>query len=810
MPHTPSENFDLGAKKYEEGLYEEAIEYFDQATALAPNDATAYHARALANYCLEQYETALSDFDIAIRINPEDATVYINRGDAEAALGNYEGAIADYDEAIRIDPNFAPAYNGRGDKYFLLEDYEAALADYDKAIQIDPYFAEAYTNRGDTCYVLERYEAALADYDEAIRVHPDFALAYANRGDLKVLFGDVYAAIDDYNDAIRIDPNTAAAYFGRGNAYAALGNAAWAATDYEDAIRIDPSFATLIAERKAALPSDLPGKIRTVPGKGPTVLAASREVPPDRYPGLTSEPTIPDYPPQSKLVRSIHEASVAPFSGMAERLADLYEARPAPFLFRRILPLCTDIGQLQTLAPLIDDTRRQCSSMQPWLEFLQLHGADKQGPLQYYHTLALVNYYMGDPIEACRLYEQVLDDPSIVGAPLNMMGQYYFIESAKKFDEPYGSILECALEEIAEKTKGWIKAGALHELYYAGQILYCNGRQVEADDLFALAEAYLPAAYMRLPIMDAMELEPELIEAKIADLRAREAQLPPEEGYVQGFKKHFLKTDTRNYFPALQHYAHYREIRGALALVHGPHATFEHPVELWEAFDWQPEDRARLEWQLRRDALSALGRQLLERLKNNVPIHFDNPRAAELHRLETTLTNQLEQDAWASTLYDNVSDFERAMVALPDLAGKLAALIGQSSPLDAHTQLLLVEYFYQRGNLNVFEVFLMYFYIGQGLVDMPGAADKKLAELLAGPPIHTSQVKTAGALVRLIKGFWAGEGAAALESMKYDDFVAHFLSYLDNQMETFGVEKFDAQYPLEGFHDWRKKRRPLE
>lgn len=157
-----------------------------------------------------------------------------------------------------------------------------------------------------------------------------------------LLSGDFYAAIDDYNDAIRIDPDAAAAYFGRGNSYSALGNAAWAATDFEDAIRIDPSFAALIAERKAALPTDLPGKIRTVPGKGPIVLAAPREVPPDRRPGVVLETPIPDYPPQSKLVRSVHQASAAPFLGITERLADLFAVYPAPFLFRRILLLCAD------------------------------------------------------------------------------------------------------------------------------------------------------------------------------------------------------------------------------------------------------------------------------------------------------------------------------------------------------------------------------------------------------------------------------------------------------------------------------------
>lgn len=92
------------------------------------------------------------------------------------------------------------------------------------------------------------------------------------------------------------------------------------------------------------------------------------------------------------------------------------------------------------------------------------------------------------------------------------------------------------------------------------------------------------------------------------------------------------------------------------------------------------------------------------------------------------------------------------MVTLPDLPGKLVALIGRDSHLDAHPQMLLVEYFYLRGNLDIFEVFLMYFYIGRVKNDLPGGAtDKKLTELLAGQSIHTGQVMTAGAGDALVR-----------------------------------------------------------
>ena len=69
------------------GEYEKAIECFDKAIELDPNDADAYNNRGVAYYNLEEYERAIEDYDKAIALDPNYAKAYENRRIAYARLG---------------------------------------------------------------------------------------------------------------------------------------------------------------------------------------------------------------------------------------------------------------------------------------------------------------------------------------------------------------------------------------------------------------------------------------------------------------------------------------------------------------------------------------------------------------------------------------------------------------------------------------------------------------------------------------------------------------------------------------------------
>ena len=91
-----------------------------------------------ANLGRDKPEKALNDFNRAVEIDPQEAGGYLGRGNALNILGQYNDALVEYDRAISLDPKLANAYANRAIAYSYLKEYEKAIADYEKCLQLDP------------------------------------------------------------------------------------------------------------------------------------------------------------------------------------------------------------------------------------------------------------------------------------------------------------------------------------------------------------------------------------------------------------------------------------------------------------------------------------------------------------------------------------------------------------------------------------------------------------------------------------------------------------------------------------------------
>ena len=78
------------------------------------NLAISFYNRGSAYMDVGQYDRAIQDFDQANRLGPNDASTLSNRGNAYSFKGQYDRAIQDYDQAIRLKPDHANAFSNRG------------------------------------------------------------------------------------------------------------------------------------------------------------------------------------------------------------------------------------------------------------------------------------------------------------------------------------------------------------------------------------------------------------------------------------------------------------------------------------------------------------------------------------------------------------------------------------------------------------------------------------------------------------------------------------------------------------------------
>jgi tetratricopeptide (TPR) repeat protein len=211
------------------GQIERAIDDLDEYIRLYPQHAEAYSVRGVAYFLLATawpeshrgdeydgtghfriprlsqarrgFELAIENYDEAIRLDPQDALAYHSRGTAYLLLRQIERAIEDYYEAIKLDPQYAWGYKAIGDAHVRLS--QEAQHEWDT---MSP---EALTQE-----TARQYQRAIENYDEAIRLDPKLAGAYHNRSVAYRLLGEPERAQQDFGEALR-DPKYEAAYENR-------------------------------------------------------------------------------------------------------------------------------------------------------------------------------------------------------------------------------------------------------------------------------------------------------------------------------------------------------------------------------------------------------------------------------------------------------------------------------------------------------------------------------------------------------------------------------------------------------------------
>jgi LPXTG-motif cell wall-anchored protein len=240
-----------------QGEYNKAIEAYNKAIAIDPNDKKALLNKGFAFAELGEHNKAIEAYKKAIAIDPNDKDALLIGGLVFFELGEYNKAIEAYNKAIAIDPNDAAAWAYKGTAFTVLGKYDEAIEAYNKAIALDPNYSEAWVNKGTAFAALGEYIIAIEAYDEAIAIDPNYKDAWYNKGFAFDELGEHNKAIEAYNKALVINPNDKGAWLNKGVAFDELGEYDNAIEAYNKALAIDPNYEKaklnrdLVIEKKA-------------------------------------------------------------------------------------------------------------------------------------------------------------------------------------------------------------------------------------------------------------------------------------------------------------------------------------------------------------------------------------------------------------------------------------------------------------------------------------------------------------------------------------------------------------------------------
>jgi lipoprotein NlpI len=101
------------------------------------NLASAFNTRGFIYYKKKEYDRAIQDYDRAISLRPNDGAALLGRANAYQEKRLYDRALVDYEAVAQIDPSFA-SDRFKGFLFFYLGQMTQSVEMFEKHIKSDP------------------------------------------------------------------------------------------------------------------------------------------------------------------------------------------------------------------------------------------------------------------------------------------------------------------------------------------------------------------------------------------------------------------------------------------------------------------------------------------------------------------------------------------------------------------------------------------------------------------------------------------------------------------------------------------------
>jgi tetratricopeptide (TPR) repeat protein len=171
----------LGTALQKQGRYEEALNAFDKAVQLKPDDADLWRNLGDVLIDLDRPAEAILSFQHALKLNPRHWDAANKSGHLLFRLERFEDALAHFNLCDELQPNRARTLQIRARTLRGLKRLDEALADNRRAYQLDPADPDTCNNIGDVLLSLGRQDEAVEWFDKALELRPDFIFALNNK-----------------------------------------------------------------------------------------------------------------------------------------------------------------------------------------------------------------------------------------------------------------------------------------------------------------------------------------------------------------------------------------------------------------------------------------------------------------------------------------------------------------------------------------------------------------------------------------------------------------------------------------------------
>jgi tetratricopeptide (TPR) repeat protein len=188
--------------KMDQGRVEDAIQAFQNAVHLAPDQISPWNNLGQLYRKLNRNEEALAAYQKAIDKNASDPLGWNGLGDVHHETGRNEDAIYSFLKAIEIAPCCPNSWCGLGNSYLSEGQLDEALAAHQKAIALDQNNINSWLGLGRIYKMQADNENAKMAYQKALELDPKNAMAWNGLGDLSFEAGLHAEAMKSYQKAM--------------------------------------------------------------------------------------------------------------------------------------------------------------------------------------------------------------------------------------------------------------------------------------------------------------------------------------------------------------------------------------------------------------------------------------------------------------------------------------------------------------------------------------------------------------------------------------------------------------------------------
>jgi tetratricopeptide (TPR) repeat protein len=258
------QNFDwpylLGAVEMAQGAFDAAIESFQSALQIRPEDLAANLRLAESLITVARWEKARALYGRVLAGHPDCARAWYGLGRVQSATGDHNGAVRSYVKGCELFPRYGAAHFALAGELRRLgkaAEAEQHLASYSKNVTVeppldDPLFqrihelnqsAQAHMQRGAELGEAGNFAAAIREQEAALSTDPHNVQAHVNLISLYARSGDAAKAKQHFEAAIELNPGRSDAWYDQGVLLVQEKDFAEAEKAYRRALELNPYYA---------------------------------------------------------------------------------------------------------------------------------------------------------------------------------------------------------------------------------------------------------------------------------------------------------------------------------------------------------------------------------------------------------------------------------------------------------------------------------------------------------------------------------------------------------------------------------------